>query len=122
MKVNVRKTKVMVVRKSGLLSMNLLFEYNGETVEIVSAFSYLGIVLTAGGSFNQTQITLAGQSRKAIYKIIKYIYNFTNISITHRLELFDKLVLPILNYGCEVGVFHTANILSVFIHSIAKTF
>ena len=85
MKVNVRKTKVMVVRKSGLLSMNLLFEYNGETVEIVSAFSYLGIVLTAGGSFNQTQITLAGQSRKAIYKIMKYLYNLTNISITHRL-------------------------------------
>ena len=44
----------------------------------------------------------------------------SNISIKHRLELFDKLVLPILNYGCEVGVFHTANILSVFIHSIVK--
>jgi len=40
MKVNVRKTKVMVVRKSGLLPMNLLFEYNGEIVEIVNAFSY----------------------------------------------------------------------------------
>jgi len=109
MKVNVRKTKVMVVRKSGLLPMNLLFEYNGEMVEMVSAFSYLGIVFTAGGSFNQTQITLAGQSRKAIYNIIKYLYNFTNISIKHRLELFDKLVLPILNYGCEIWGFHTAN-------------
>ena len=109
MKVNVRKTKVMVVRKSGLLPMNLLFEYNGEMVEMVSAFSYLGIVFTAGGSFNQTQITLGGQSRKAIYNIIKYLYNFTNISIKHRLELFDKLVLPILNYGCEIWGFHTAN-------------
>ena len=88
MKVNVRKTKVMVVRKSGLLPMNLLFECNGETVEIVNAFSYLGIVFTAGGSFNQTQIT--GQSRKAIFKLNKYIFNFTNISIKHRLELFDK--------------------------------
>ena len=29
------------------------------------------------------------------------------ISIHHRLELLDKLVLPRLNYGCEVCGFHT---------------
>ena len=53
----------MVFRKSGLLPMNLNFEYNGEIIEIVKVFSYF---FTAGGSLNQTQITLAGQSRKAI--------------------------------------------------------
>ena len=53
----------MVFRKSGLLPMNLNFEYNGEKIEIVNVFSYF---FTAGGSLNQTQITLAGQSRKAI--------------------------------------------------------
>ena len=99
----------MVFRKSGLLPINLLFEYNGEIVETVNAFSYLDIVFTAGGSFNQTLITLTGLSRKAIFKINKYLYKFTNISIKHRLELFDKLVLPILNYGCEVWGFHMAN-------------
>jgi len=109
MKVNVGRTKVMFFRKSGLLPMNLFFEYNGEMEEMVNVFSYLGIVFTAGGSFNQTQITLAGQSRKANFKINKYVYNFSNISIKHRLELFDKLLLPILNYGCEVEGLHTAN-------------
>ena len=92
--------------------MSLHFEYNGEMVEMVNAFSYVGrynIVFTAGGSFNQTQITLAGQSRQAIFKINNYLYNITNISIKHILELFDKLVLPILNYSCEVWGFHTAN-------------
>ena len=64
--------------------MNLNFEYNGEIIEIVNVFSYLGIVFTAGGSFNQTQITRAGQSRKAIFKLNKYLFNFTNISIKHR--------------------------------------
>ena len=47
MKVNVGKTKVMVFRKSGLLPMNLNFEYYGEIIEIVNVFSYLGIVFTA---------------------------------------------------------------------------
>jgi len=99
----------MVFRKSGLLPINLLFEYNGEIVETVNAFSYLDIVFTAGGSFNQTLITLTGLSRKAIFKLNKYLFNFTNINIKHRLYLFDKLVLPILNYGCEVWGFPTAN-------------
>ena len=93
--------------------MNLHFEYNGEMVEMVNAFSYLSrysiVFFTAGGSFNQTQITRAGQSRQAYFKINKYLYNFTNISIKHRLELFDKLVLPILNYGCKVWGFRMTN-------------
>ena len=72
MKVNVvGKTKIMVFRKLGLLPMNINFEYNGEIVEIVNAFSHLGIVFTAGGSLNQTKITLAGQSSKAIININK---------------------------------------------------
>ena len=49
--------------------------------------------------------TLSGQALKAIYKLNSYLYNFTNISIRHRLELFDKLVTPIMNYGSEVWGF-----------------
>ena len=88
---------------------------NGEIIEIVNVFSYLGIVFTARGSLNQTKITLAGQSSKTIININKQLFNFTNISTKHILELFE-LVLPILNYGCE------QMILSAFIHCIINTF
>jgi len=108
LKVNVNKTKVIVFRKAGPLARNIQFTYNNENIEIVSNISYLGVVFTSGGSFNQTQITLAGQARKAIFKMKKYLYTITNITVSHQLELFDKLVKPILNYGCEVWGFHKA--------------
>ena len=46
---------------------------------------------------------------KAIFKLNKYLYKFTAISVKHKLELFDKLVVPILNYGSEVWGFHNGN-------------
>jgi len=87
MKVNVGKTKVEFFRKSGLLPMNLQLNIMEKWYNLLMHSLTLVFVFTAGGSFNQTQITLAVQSRRAIFKINKYLYYFTNISIKHRLQL-----------------------------------
>ena len=44
--VNVNKTKVMVFRKRDRLRSELNFYYNNNEVEIVSQFTYFGIVFT----------------------------------------------------------------------------
>ena len=95
-KVNIQKTKVIVFRKGGILPRNLRFMYDGQNIEIVNKFVYLGIVFTSEGAFSETFGTLAGQGGKAVYKIIKYLNNFVSISPRHYLDLFDKLVRPIL--------------------------
>lgn len=105
---NKAKTKVIVFRKGGRLPQNLNFYYDGYPLEIVNKFSYLGIVFTTGGSFSETHKTLSGQAQKAIFRLRKYLYKYTNISIEHTLELFDKLVKPILLYGSEVWGFTKA--------------
>lgn len=107
--INIGKTKVMVFRKGGVLPRDLAFYYNGVALEIVKEFKYLGIVFTSGGSFSEAQNTLAGQAQKAIYKLNKYLYKFTYVSPKHKLDLFDKLITPILNYSCEVWGFMQAN-------------
>lgn len=104
--VNEAKTKVVVFRKSGRLPNNLKFTYKGSEIEIVTKFSYLGILFTSGGSCFDTQKTLAGQALKAIFTLKKYLFNFTPLKISHVLDLFDKLVAPILNYGSEVWGFY----------------
>lgn len=111
LKLNVSKTKIMVFRKGGQLPRNLSFTYEGSQIEIVKSFKYLGIVFTTGGSFSESQNTLSGQAQKAIFKMNKYLYKFTFISPKHKLELFDKLVMPILNYGGEVWGFGQANVI-----------
>ena len=45
---------------------------------------------------------LAGQALKAIFKLQSNLLKFPEITIQHKLDLFDKLILPILNYGSEV--------------------
>mgnify|MGYP000157995390 CR=1 FL=1 len=46
---------------------------------------------------------LAGQALKAIYKVKSNLLKFPGITVVqHKLDLFDKLILPFLNYGLEV--------------------
>ena len=102
LKVNINKTKVLIFRKGGRVPRNLEFLYDDAAIEIVNQFTYLGIVFTTGGSFMQATKTLAGQAQKAIYKLRKYLNKFVNITPDHKIELFDKLIKPILLYGSEV--------------------
>ena len=108
LKVNTNKTKIMIFRGGGILSRNLHFLYSGEKIEIVSKFTYLGIVFSTGGSFTDTFETLAGQGRKALFKLYKYLEQFTSLSAKHVLDLFDKLIKPVLHYGCEIWGFQNA--------------
>ena len=78
-------------------------------LEIVNKFTYLGVVFTPGGSFAETQNMLAGQARKALFMLEKYTYKFTTLTTSHMISLFDKRILPILNYCFEVWGFIPAN-------------
>jgi hypothetical protein len=66
-----KNPKVVIFRKVGRLSANMKFTYNNVTLEIVSKFTYLGLVYTPGGSMSEAQQTLAGQAGKAVYKLDK---------------------------------------------------
>ena len=43
------------------------------------------------------------------FQLNKYLYKFAFLSPRHKLELFDKLILPIFIYGGEVWVLLQAN-------------
>ena len=103
--VNTDKSKVMIFKKGGQLRRNLSFKYGSHELEIVSKYPYLGIVFTTGGSFNTAQSTLSGQAQKAIFILNKYLTKFSNLVPSHVLDLFDKLISPIVCYGSEVWVF-----------------
>ena len=46
LKLNILKTKVVIFRAGGKLNRLDQFYYNGELLDIVDCFSYLGIVLS----------------------------------------------------------------------------
>ena len=62
-------------------------------------------MFSTGGSFSNAQLTLSGQTLKGIFKMNKQFNNFTNLTVKHRIDLYDKLIYPILSYCSEVWGF-----------------
>ena len=100
LKVNVQKSKVMIFTK-GRMPQNTVFKYNNDILETVNEFTYLGVLFSRTGSFSKTKKAQADKATRAMYDILKK-GRLHNLSIKCQLELFDKVVKPILLYGCEV--------------------
>jgi hypothetical protein len=102
LKVNAVKTKVMVFKKGGSLPATMKFVYNGNNIEIVSRFAYLGLIFTPGGSFAEAHKTLSNQARKGIFAMRVLLRKCVGLTPKHQCSLFDRMISPILNYGCEI--------------------
>ena len=103
---NIEKTKIVIFRKGGKLSMNDKWFYNRSQIEVTKHFTYLGMVFPSGGSFSENQKKLAGQAQKAIFSLQKMLQKFDDIECDMYCDLFDKLITPILCYGSEVWGFN----------------
>ncbi|MEW8544141.1 MAG: reverse transcriptase family protein, partial [Candidatus Thiodiazotropha sp.] len=98
--VNIDKTKIIVFGR-GKSKSNLKFFYKQTQVEIVKQYKYLGVIISRGGSLAATIKHNCEQATKAMYVLIRKIRSL-NLSIDLQLDLFDKMIKPILLYGCEV--------------------
>lgn len=103
LKVNVDKTKIMIF---GLGRINAKEEYffKGSKIDIVKDFEYLGITFTKTCNFDLTKKRLADKALRAMYEVLK-IGRLYKLSVKLLLELFDKMIKPIMLYGCEIWGF-----------------
>jgi hypothetical protein len=97
--INYSKTKVIVfgTNRPGNYSFNI----NGQAIETVSTYKYLGVLFSSSGSFLSCRKHLVVQANKAMHQILLKINNLS-LPIDLQLKLFDHTILPILTYGCEV--------------------
>jgi hypothetical protein len=77
------------------------FYYNGTAIAIVKEFKYLGIIFSRSGFFCKAKAHLCEQAQKAMYGVLNKIRQF-NLPIKSQFDLFDRIVVPILTYGCEI--------------------
>ena len=101
--VNETKTKVMVFGNN----CNVEFKYNGKTLEIVNSYKYLGVVVNPvrrydSNIFSEGFKRMSQQARRAMFKILKDTRHIGMIPPEVAFQLFDALVLPILEYSSEV--------------------
>ena len=93
---------MIMVFKRGRRRQNEHWSYGGTVMNFSHTASYLGLMLTPGGSFATTQRTLAEQASKAQLQLNHYLHQFKDIPPTIVYELFVKMIFPVLNYAGEV--------------------
>ena len=99
LKINVKKTKFMVVSKEQNIQAHPL-HLNNEAIEQVHQFKYLGCYLTEQGSCTEEVSIRIEQARSAFIKIKKLVCD-RNLSINLRIRLVQCYVFPVLLYGIE---------------------
>ena len=87
----------------GLLKDKLSCPFSFQSVK---EFKYLGIIFSRSGSFCKAKKHLYEQAQKAMYGVIRKIRQF-NLPLECQLDLFDKIVVPVLLYGCEIWSFNS---------------
>ena len=70
-------------------------------MEIIDQYKYLGVTFNYNNTFYKSIERQICQAKKAMFSLITKSRRL-QVPIDITLDLFDKLVLPILIYGCEV--------------------
>ena len=94
LKLNIQKTKIMA---SGPITP---WELDGETVETVSDFIFLGSKLTADGDCSheiKRHLLLGGK----VMTNLDSIFKSRDISLLRKVRLVKAMVFPVVMYGCE---------------------
>ena len=77
------------------------FILQGQALEIVDTYLYLGVIFKYNGTFLETKKKLVEQAEKALYCVYKLVRKET-LPVDIQLLLFDSMIEPILIYCSEV--------------------
>ena len=94
LKLNIQKTKIM---GSGPITS---WKIDGETVETVSDFIFLGSKITADGDYRHESKRGLLLGRKAMTNQGS-ILKSRNITLLTKVHLVKSMVFPVVMYGCE---------------------
>ena len=89
LKLSIQKTKIMA---SGPIT---LWQINGETIETLSDFIFLGSKITADGDCSHEI-----KGRKAMTNLDSVLKS-RDITLPTKVRLVKAMVFPIVMYGCE---------------------
>ena len=94
LKLNIQKTKIMA---SGSITS---WEIDGETVETVSDFIFLGSKITADGDCSHEIKRWLLLGRKVITNLV-IVLKRRDITLPTKVRLVKAMVFPVVMYGCE---------------------
>ena len=94
LKLNIQKTKIMA---SGPI---ISWQIDGETVEAVSDFTFLGSKITADGD-RSNEIKRHLLLGRKVMTNVDSVFKSRNITLPKKVHIFKAMVFPVVMYGCE---------------------
>ena len=94
LKLNIIKTKIMA------LGPITSWQIDGETVETVAAFIFLGSKITADGDFSH-EIKRCLLLGRRVMTNLDSIFKSRDITLPTKVHLVKAMVFPVVMYGCE---------------------
>ena len=94
LKLNIQKTKIMA--SSPITSQQI----DGETVETVADFIFLGSKITADGDYSHEIKRCLLFGRKVMTNLDS-IFKSRDITLATKVHLVKAMVFPVVVYGCE---------------------
>ena len=105
LEISTRKTKVMVVAKERIM---MHIYCNGELLEQVNSFRYLGSIITESGDCSKDIKMRLGIGRSAI-KSLECIWKDRSLSITAKKRVLQTVIWPVALHGAEAWTFKKAD-------------
>ena len=104
LKIDVNKTKVCIFEKRKQVH-NEEWNINGDKIETVDNFCYLGAKFLYNGNMKLVAKSLSEQALRAMNNLMS-LFTRIDLDVKTKLSLFDKMVVPIILYSSEVwGVY-----------------
>ena len=94
LKLNIQKTKIMA--SSPIIS----WQIDGETVETVADFIFLGSKITADGDCSH-EIKICLLLVRKVMTNLDSIFKSRDINLPTKVHLVKAMVFPVVRYGCE---------------------
>ena len=101
LEVNISKTKFMELNGKFTCNNSWRPTLNGQPIEKVASYCYLGVFISSNGKFNKAMDSLYHKGLGAYFSLRSTI-DRRFIKAKGISKLFDSLVEPILTYGCQI--------------------
>ena len=118
--VNLDKTKVIIFSR-GKVKKFKPFEFGDNTIDVVDDYVYLGTTFNYNGTFNKAKSKQALQAKKATFSLITKIKQL-NLTFETSVELFERLIIPVLLYGSEIWGYENPKQLQTMVNNVMRKF
>ena len=100
-RVKSKQNKIMIFSKQGATTRNFKFYIQGQEIEIVKQYTYLGFTFIPSGKKHQGIEYLINKEKRLWFILQRFLYKTEGKSVNTYLNLTDTTIKPVVLYACE---------------------